>query len=191
LRLDKRIGPSAYLAPGLGLAGGNIERDLATVVSLSGEHGTEAGIACAALANSRHCRDWPLRTLHAELLGRMPDASLAILGLAYKENTHSVKNSPSIALIRHLSRWPLRVYDPLVPAATAPHPCIIPATSAFDAAQGADALVIMTPWSEFRSLAPADIARAMRGRLVLDPYRVLDRKAASAAGLDHRTLGVT
>jgi UDPglucose 6-dehydrogenase len=48
----------------------------------------------------------------------------------------------------------------------------------------------MTPWSEFRSLAPADLARAMRGRLVLDPYRVLDRKAASAAGLDHRTLGV-
>jgi UDPglucose 6-dehydrogenase len=190
LRLDKRIGPSAYLAPGLGLAGGNIERDLATVVSLSGEHGTEAGMARAALANSRHRRDWPLRTLHAELLDRMPDARLGVLGLAYKENTHSVKNSPSIALIRHLSRWPLRIYDPVVPAATAPHPAAVAAASACDAATGTDALAIMTPWSEFRSLAPADLARAMRGRLVLDPYRVLDRKAASAAGLDHRTLGV-
>ena len=60
-----------------------------------------------------------------------------------------------------------------------------------DGATGADALVIMTPWPEFRSLSCADIAKAMGGRLVLDPYRVLDPSAARAAGLDYRTLGVS
>jgi UDPglucose 6-dehydrogenase len=47
----------------------------------------------------------------------------------------------------------------------------------------------MTPWPEFRTLKPADLARVMAGRTVLDPYRVLDPLAAVAAGLDHITLG--
>jgi len=47
----------------------------------------------------------------------------------------------------------------------------------------------MTPWPAFRDLKPADLARVMAGRTVLDPYRVLDGRAAVAAGLDYLTLG--
>jgi UDPglucose 6-dehydrogenase len=47
----------------------------------------------------------------------------------------------------------------------------------------------MTPWPAFRELKPADLARVMAGRTVLDPYRVLDGRAAAAAGLDYLTLG--
>jgi UDPglucose 6-dehydrogenase len=82
------------------------------------------------------------------------------------------------------------VFDPVVPASAAPHPAAIGAASPIEAARGADALAIMTPWPEFRGLACPALARAMRGRLVLDPYRVLDPAAARAAGLDYRTLGV-
>jgi UDPglucose 6-dehydrogenase len=49
----------------------------------------------------------------------------------------------------------------------------------------------MTPWPEFRALSCTDLTKVMRGRVVLDPYRMLDRSAALAAGLDHRTLGVS
>jgi UDPglucose 6-dehydrogenase len=191
LKLDRRIGAYSYLAPGLGLAGGNLERDLATVIRLSDEYGTETGVIRAFVANSDHRKNWALRTLHEALLGRAPKASLGILGLAYKENTHSVKNSPSLALIRDLAPWPLRIFDPVVPAAAAPHPLVTGAKSALEAAQGVDALVIMTPWPQFRSLRCSDLADAMRGRLVLDPYRVLEPAAAKAAGLDHRTLGMS
>ena len=190
LKLDARIGQHAYLAPGLGIAGGNLERDLATVIRFSEEYGTEASLIRAFLTNSRHRKDWPLRVLHGELLAHKPDARLGVLGLAYKENTHSVKNSPSVALIRHLGPWQLQVYDPVVPASAAPHPATRSTASALEAATGVDALAIMTPWPEFRSIAPADLAKAMRGRLVLDPFRVLDANAARAAGLDRRTLGI-
>ena len=191
LKLDRRIGAHSYLTPGLGLAGGNLERDLTTVIRFSTEYGTEASLIRAFVTNSGYRKDWALRTLHQTVLSKVPQARLGVLGLAYKENTHSVKNSPSLALIRHLAPWPLRVYDPVVPASAAPHPAVTGATSALDAVKGADALVIMTPWPEFRSLSCADIAKAMRGRLVLDPYRVLDRAAARDAGLDYRTLGVS
>jgi UDPglucose 6-dehydrogenase len=191
LRLDRRIGPHAYLAPGLGLAGGNLERDLATVLRLGGESGTDARVIRAFVGHSERRRDWPLRTLHAEVLRDKPEAVITVLGLAYKENTHSTKNSPALALIAHLEPWRLRVYDPVVPATAASHPSVTATASALEAAAGADALAIMTPWPEFRELKPADLARAMRGRVVLDPYRVLDGRLVTSAGLDYFALGAS
>jgi UDPglucose 6-dehydrogenase len=190
LKLDRRIGAHAYLSPGLGISGGNIERDLATVIRLSWEYGTDAGAIRAFVANSAYRKDWALRTLHDALLAKVPDARLAVLGLAYKENTHSVKNSPAIALIENLAAWALRVFDPVVPADAAPHPNVTASRSPLEAVEGADAVAIMTAWPEFRDLSPNDLARAMRGRLILDPYGLIDVKAARAAGLDIRTLGV-
>jgi UDPglucose 6-dehydrogenase len=188
LKLDARIGPYAYLAPGLGLAGGNIERDLATVIRLSEQHGTDSGMIRAIVANSRHRKNWALRELQAGL-ATTPQARIGVLGLAYKENTHSVKNSAALELIAQLAAWPVRAFDPAVPASAARHPNLTAASNALDAARDVDALAIMTPWPEFREIAPADLARVMHGRLVLDPYRVLDAAAAHAAGLDYRTLG--
>lgn len=190
LRLDRRIGAHAYLTPGLGLAGGNLERDLTTVLRISGEYGTDASLIRAFAGSSAHRRNWPLRTLHELVLSRVPQARIGVLGLAYKENTHSVKNSPSLALIRCLTPWSLQVFDPVVPVSAVSHPNATGAASALDAAKGVDALAIMTPWPQFRELTCEDLARAMRGRLALDPYRVLDAGKAKAAGLDYRTVGV-
>jgi UDPglucose 6-dehydrogenase len=189
LKLDTRIGQGAYLAPGLGIAGGNLERDLATIARLSQQTGSEASVIHAFVANSRHRRDWATRVLHDEVLTRNADALIGILGLAYKENTHSTKNSPSLALISTLAPWRLKVYDPVVPASAADHPRVEGAASALAAAVGVDALAIMTPWPAFRELKPADLARVMAGRVLLDPYRMLDGRAVAAAGLDYFTLG--
>jgi UDPglucose 6-dehydrogenase len=189
LKLDRRIGPHAYLAPGLGLAGGNLERDLATVSTLAWETGSDAGLIDAFVRDSRQRRDWVLRTLHRAVFAAKPDATLAILGLAYKEDTHSTKNSPALALIAALAPWRLRLYDPAVPASAAAHPAAHGAASALEAAHGADALVIMTPWAEFRALPPPELARRMAGRTIIDPLRVLDGAAAAAAGFDHHALG--
>jgi UDPglucose 6-dehydrogenase len=190
LRLDQRIGQHAYLAPGLGLAGGNLERDLATVLRLAGETGTDAGLIHSMVNNSQRRRDWALRTLHHEVLSRVADPLIAMLGLAYKENTHSTRNSPSLALIRHLKPWRLRVYDPVVTAQAADHPRAAGCASPLEATAQADALVIMTPWPEFRGLKPEELARAMRGRVIIDPYRVIHARAAVAAGFDYFTLGM-
>ena len=189
LKLDARIGRNAYLAPGLGLAGGNLERDLATITRLAAATGSEASIIAACIANSQHRRDWALRVLHTEVLSRKGDPLIGILGLAYKENTHSTKNSPSLALISALTPCRLKLYDPVVPASAATHPRAEGASGALAAVKGADALAVMTPWPAFRDLKPADIARAMAGRTVLDPYRVLDAHAVAAVGLDYFTLG--
>ena len=190
LKLDRRIGAYSYLSPGLGIAGGNLERDLATVIRLAGEHSTDSGIVQAWIDNSRHRRDAALRTVQAEVLAKLKDPVVAVWGLAYKENTHSVKNSPSVATLSQMHETRVRLHDPVVPAEKAGHPRSVAAASALDAAKGADALMILTPWPEYKAIAPAAIAEAMAGRIVIDPYGVLDARAARAAGLDYHTLGV-
>jgi UDPglucose 6-dehydrogenase len=189
LKLDRRIGSHSYLAPGLGIAGGNLERDLATVMRLADARGTDAGIVRAWLANSAHRRDWAARTIRAALLDRKPGAVVAVWGLAYKENTHSVKNSPSLATIALLSDARLRVHDPVVPPSVVTHPHLVGCSDPLEAARTAEALMILTPWPQYRAIAPERLGKVMQGRLVLDPYGVLDADGAAAAGLQYHTLG--
>ena len=189
LKLDGRIGPYAYLAPGLGIAGGNLERDLATVSRLAETFGSDAGVVEAWRHNSRHRRDWAVRTIRRVLLDDNPHAAVAVWGLAYKEDTHSVKNSPSLATIRQLRGAAVRVHDPVVPAAAAAGPGVSGVSEPLQATMGAEALLILTPWADYRRIAPAEIARSLHGNIVLDPYAVLDRRAAEAAGLAYHTLG--
>ena len=114
---------------------------------------------------------------------------IAVLGLTYKENTRSTKNSPAIALIRRMQGIRLRLFDPSITADPTWHDDFTTAPGPEVACEGADALVIMTPWPEFRSLALPSLVRLLRGRIVVDPYNVLDRNAASGVGLRHFGLG--
>jgi UDPglucose 6-dehydrogenase len=189
LKLDRRIGPDAYLAPGLGIAGGNLERDLMTILSLSRRYVTDAQIVHACLANSRHRGQWAARTLRDALLAGSPRAKVAVWGLAYKENTHSIKNSPALAALAQLPNTCFMLHDPVVPASALPNARAVSAGDPLAMLAGADALMILTAWPQYRAIAPEKIARAMRGRIVLDPYRVLDRSRAIEAGLEYHTLG--
>jgi UDPglucose 6-dehydrogenase len=193
LKLDRRIGQGAYLSPGLGIAGGNLERDLRTIVQIGEAKNTDVGVVKAWLANSAHRKDWSWQVLRDQVLRdhtlkANPAAKIAVLGLAYKENTHSTKNSPSLALLEHLRGMSVKVHDPVVSAAVAPWTTGV--ADPLAAAAGADVLVIATPWPQYRELKPTDLARVMRGCAVLDPYRVLDGHACAAAGLTYHTLGM-
>jgi UDPglucose 6-dehydrogenase len=189
LKLDRRIGQYSYLAPGLGIAGGNLERDLATVCRIAEKIGSDDSVVRAWVSNSRHRRDWALRTLQRAVLQNQADPLIAILGLAYKENTHSTKNSPSLALIGQIHDRRIVVHDPIVPATAAGHPNARGADTPLACCRDADVLLIMTPWPQYRSLEPEAVAAAMRGKTVIDPYAVLDHGACRAAGLNVHTLG--
>jgi UDPglucose 6-dehydrogenase len=188
LKLDKRIGPAAYLNPGLGIAGGNLERDLRTVLDIANARKIAVPVVDAWLANSAHRKDWCWRVLRDRLLAQKPKARIGVLGLAYKENTHSTKNSPALALLARLGGQEVRVHDPVVAASAAPAAtaCAHPLACA----EGADAVVIATPWPEYRAVSAGELARAMAGRLLVDPFRIIDARQAEAAGLEYHTLGM-
>jgi UDPglucose 6-dehydrogenase len=188
LKLDERIGPKAYLSPGLGIAGGNLERDLQTVIGLSEQFDTDSGMIAALLANSRRRKIWAAK--QARKLAR-PGATLAVWGLAYKENTHSIKNSPSLATIEQLQDYAIVAHDPVVSISVVSHPHARATANPLDACDNSDILMILTPWPQYKTIAPEAIAAALKGKTVLDPFQVLDPHQARAAGLDWHTLGVS
>ena len=190
LKLDRRIGEYSYLAPGLGIAGGNLERDLATVLRLAGEHGSDGGIVSAWLGNSAHRRDWAAGVLREEVLSAIENPVIAVWGLAYKENTHSVKNSPSLATLAQFPDCRFQAHDPAVQVEGPGYANVSQSDTPMGALEGADALAILTPWPEYRDIESGDIAQVLAGRTVIDPYRVLDPHACVTAGLAYHTLGM-
>jgi UDPglucose 6-dehydrogenase len=189
LRLDRRIGPHAYLSPGLGIAGGNLERDLVTVQDLAARHGTDARLIDAFRGNSVYRRDQVLRCLHAHLPATGTPV-VAVWGLAYKPNTYSIKNSPAVAFIASLPGLNVRAYDPQVRLPDGiPGVNFRQTASAADACEGADALIVMTPWDEFARIDLADVKTRLRGRLVIDPFGCIDATQARALGLAYHRLG--
>jgi Predicted UDP-glucose 6-dehydrogenase len=188
LKLDKRIGQFAYLTPGLGISGGNLERDLRTVIDIGSARGTDVGVVEAWIRNSGYRKDWLWRTLRDQVLAAQPRPRIAVLGLAYKENTHSTKNSPSLKLLAQLEGHDVVVHDPVV------SPAVVPwsrgAATVAEAVQGADVLVLATPWPEYRSIEVGQLAAAMDGRIVIDPYRLIDGPALAARGFIWHTLGM-
>ena len=188
LRLDKRIGKHAYLNPGLGIAGGNLERDLATVVSYAKYHGTDASVVSAWVAHSIYCKNWVLRKLNALVLLQTPDAKIALLGLTYKEDTHSTKNSAALELLGRISARNVTAFDPYA-GDDATGPDVIRAQTPIGAIKGADVLLIMTPWPQFKDISGDQLLDSMVGRVIIDPYRMLDRVDLTAKGFTYATLG--
>ena len=167
LKLDKRIGPHAYLKPGLGLSGGNLERDMATVQKLAREHKTGAGIVDAQILDSQYRLHWVQRKLRE--VSPSQTSKVGVLGLAYKENTHSLKNSPSINFIKALPRKRVaQVFDPIVKRVKElewlPHE-----RSAQAVIDQADVLAVLTPWTEFSSLDYT----SFQGRSIIDPFNLV------------------
>ncbi len=190
LKLDRRIGEFAYLKPGLGIAGGNLERDLWTVLDFSGQYGTHSDVVRAWLDNSAHNHSWAERCLRQIIDGGLVDPLVAVWGLAYKENTHSIKNSPSLATLAQFPELRLQVHDPAVAEGEFSHPGATRFASAFEAAAGADILMILTPWPEYRERDLKELAKVMAGSIVIDPYRIFEPHEVQAAGLTSHTLGV-
>ena len=189
LKLDRRIGQYSYLSPGLGISGGNLERDLATVCRFGDQYGTDVGVVRAWIKNSEYRKEWPFKIIKEKLLTISKSPVIAILGLAYKEDTHSIKNSPAIALIKNLQECNIRVFDPIVSNSVVNHPRCYGASSAMDACQDADAVVIMTPWKEFSALRSNDIVEMLRGKLIIDPYGVLEMNKIDDLNVEYVTLG--
>lgn len=189
LKLDRRIGPHAYLQPGLGLSGGNLERDLAAVQALARQFGTEAQLFRAWQEDGPYRLDWVIRKIHQLAWTSAAEPRLAIWGLAYKAQTHSTKNSPALAVIKALGNLPHQAFDPAISGPLADAPACRTAASALEACRAADLLVVMTPWPDFGEIPPDDVKSVMRGRVVIDPYGALASTEYKRLGFSYHRLG--
>jgi UDPglucose 6-dehydrogenase len=186
LRSDPRIGSRAYVRPGLGIGGGNLERDLVHLSELSRRLGIGTAFVDTILEASAVRYGWLRRLVEQHLLdvGTLP--RLALWGVAYKKDTASTKNAVSLRLIADLAgRAAIVAYDP----AAVPPASVCRAATALEALDGADGLVILTDWAEFAAVDLEAVRRTLRRPVVLDAAWALDPARARAAGLTYVGLG--
>jgi UDPglucose 6-dehydrogenase len=189
--LDNRIGPK-FLHPGPGYGGSCFPKDTLALLRTAEEAGVDQRIVAAVVdVNDRRKAAMAARVA-AALGGGLTGMRIAVLGLAFKPNTDDMRDAPSIPLINGLLDGGAHVvaYDPVAVEQAQPMlPPIEFAADAQAAATGADALVIVTEWDEFRALDLEELAGLMRGNVLVDLRNVYDREEAERAGLDYSGIG--
>ena len=187
LRLDKRIGEYAYITPGLGVSGGNLERDLKTISVLSSEQNIESTLFRVFKDISDNRKSWVIDKLN-KILTEKTKKRIGILGLTYKENTHSLKNAASLELLPILEKHDVIVYDPVANVKDVFNWCRH-ATSIKEVIFNADILIIMTPWDQFKNLKLDIIRKEMKGNIIIDPFKIFDQNEVNNNNLISYVLG--
>ncbi|MEO8548108.1 MAG: UDP-glucose/GDP-mannose dehydrogenase family protein [Sphingomicrobium sp.] len=189
--LDNRIGPK-FLHAGPGYGGSCFPKDTLALLRIAEEAGIDQRIVSTVVeVNDRRKASMAARVT-AALGGSLAGKRIAVLGLAFKPNTDDMREAPSISLIEGLIGGGAQVaaYDPVATEQARPlMPQVEFAPDAHAAATGADALVIVTEWDEFRALDLVDVASVMRGKILVDLRNVYDRVDAERAGLSYFGIG--
>lgn len=170
LRLDKRIGKFAYLKPGLGISGGNLERDLHNITDLAKQKTVSTKLFKIWRENSLHQKNWAY-SIFRENLKKTKKSTAGVLGLAYKENTDSLKNSPAIHLISRLKNKNIYVFDPVVKKIMKKKD-VIYANTVNELISKIDILFIMTPWKIFKNI-DINLLSNSKIKMIIDPYGIL------------------
>ena len=189
--LDNRIG-AKFLHPGPGYGGSCFPKDTVALLQTADQAGVDQRIVRTVVeVNDRRKASMAARVA-AALGGSLKGKRVAVLGLAFKPNTDDMREAPSIALIEGLLKGGAQVaaFDPVAIEQAQPlMPQVEFAPDAHAAAAGADALVIVTEWDEFRALDLEDLAAVMRGKVLVDLRNVYDRAEAERAGLVYSGIG--
>ena len=189
--LDNRIG-AKFLHAGPGYGGSCFPKDTLALLQTADKAGVDQRIVRTTVQVNDERKASMVERVERALDGGLKGKRIAVLGLAFKPNTDDMREAPSIPLIGALVERGADVvaFDPVArEQAEKIFSGIEFASDAESAAAGADALVIVTEWDEFRALDLEKIARTLRGKVLVDLRNVYDRDDAEAAGLAYYGVG--
>src|SRR5256885_7383047 len=188
--LDERIGPK-FLQAGIGFGGSCFPKDVSALKQLAGNSGYHFQL----LASVLEVNDLQKRKVIQKLqkhLGSLVGRRIALLGLAFKPDTDDIREASSLVLSARLQSDGAFVtaYDPVAEEeARKLIQGVEFATSALECVRDADAVVLVTEWTEFKDLDWREVAGAMSGRLMVDGRNALDPEVIREAGLDYEGIG--
>jgi UDPglucose 6-dehydrogenase len=189
---DKRIGRD-FLNAGLGYGGSCFPKDIAAFIAISEQMGIPFNLLKEVQRINKRQLDRFLDSIR-EALWVLKDKKLAVWGIAFKPNTDDVRSSVAADLVEKLvaEGANVSVYDPKAmekAQGLAFADKITFATSALEAARGAEALIIATEWAEFASVDLAELREVMRTPLIFDGRNLIDPVAAADFGFQYRGIG--
>jgi len=188
--LDKRIGRQ-FLDAGIGYGGSCFPKDIDAFVRLSEKNGYDFHLLKEVRKINDEQRRWFVHLIE-EKLWNIKDKTIGVWGLAFKPNTDDIRNSAAIEIIRMLQAEGAKVkaYDPKAMEATrAVLKGVRFCVDAYEAAEDADCLLLLTEWEEFRGINFAQVRETMRQPVIFDGRNFLDGPGLKGMGFDHFGVG--
>ncbi len=190
--MDGRIGRK-FLHAGPGFGGSCFPKDTLALMRIAQDAGAPSRLVEATVGvNDARKSSMAARVIRA-CDGSVHGKTIAVLGLTFKPDTDDMRDAPSLSLVGRLvdGGATVRAYDPVGMAAARP---LLPGSVEFcadagTALAGADALVVVTEWNEFRALSAERLTETMRGRVVVDLRNVFDPKTMRGVGLRYLGIG--
>jgi UDPglucose 6-dehydrogenase len=190
---DARIG-RRFLNAGLGFGGGCLPKDIRAFMARAGELGVDEALSFLKDVDAINMRrrDHVAELSRQLLNGSVQDRRIAVLGAAFKPNSDDIRDSPALDVAANLMNQGARVvvYDPkAMDNARRACPVLDYADSVDDACRGAELLLLLTEWDEFRNLDPVATGEIVAEKRILDGRNALDRERWRGAGWTYRGLG--
>jgi UDPglucose 6-dehydrogenase len=190
--LDGRIGKK-FLHPGPGYGGSCFPKDTLAMVRIAQDHGAPTRLIEAVVAVNDARKAGMAARVAAAAGGSVRGRIIAVLGLTFKPETDDMRDAPSIPVVGRLVEdgATVRAFDPegMEQARPLLPEQVIYCRDALDAVQGADLLVIMTEWNEFRAIEPQRLRELMRGDVVVDLRNLYEPSAMRAVGFRYSSIG--
>jgi UDPglucose 6-dehydrogenase len=187
---DKRIGRS-FLNAGIGYGGSCFPKDISAFIRISRELGYEFSLLEEVEKINANQKERFLKKIR-EALWVLRQKKIGVLGLAFKGNTDDVRSSVAISVVQQLiaEGAEVRAYDPQAMEKAKPLvPKCVMVDSAEKVAEGADALLLLTEWNEFKTLPWVEMKKSMLSPLLFDGRNLLSREEMRAAGFTYTGIG--
>lgn len=188
--LDHRIGPK-FLHAGPGFGGSCFPKDTKAILKMAEEYGVELNVIKAAVQANENQRRMMFDKIR-DNIGSLNGRTIAILGLSFKPNTDDLRDAPSLYIIEAIFREGgiIRAYDPAaMDNARAILPEVKFCRDPYDAAKGADALIIVTEWNQFRNLDLDRIKGLLRQPFFFDLRNIYDPERMRKIGFRYFSVG--
>jgi UDPglucose 6-dehydrogenase len=189
--LDSRIG-LAFLQPGLGYGGSCFPKDVDSLIHTAARLGYDFRLLRSVVEINRE-RASHLVAMMAKALGPMDETTVAVLGLAFKPNTDDMREAKSLEVIRllHGAGARIRAYDPVSMDNARPlvPPGVTFSHSAYEAAEGADAVALLTEWNEFKFLNLERLRGLLRRPVIFDGRNLYEPERMRRLGFEYHSMG--
>ncbi len=188
--LDRRIGPK-FLHAGPGYGGSCFPKDTTALLQIGKENKVNLGIIAATVKSNEYQKEKAAEKIISSM-GKVKGKTICLLGLSFKPNTNDIRDAPSLFIIKKLLKAgaKIRAYDPVaMEDAKAEYPNITYCKETYDAVKGADAVVLVTEWNQFRNLDMNQIKKLAKGKFFFDLRNVYDPAKLIKMGFDYYSVG--
>ena len=188
--LDRRIG-RAFLDAGVGYGGSCLPKDVSAFIRIAEKLGVEFPLLKAVAQVNQDQKQWVVKRI-AQSLWNLSNKTIGVLGLSFKPDTDDLRDAPSIEIIRMLQAEGARIraFDPkAMQHADGLFTGVTFCRDAYAAARGADCLVVITEWNEFKELDFARIKKLMRQPVLIDGRNIYDPDALRRLGFRYVGIG--